>query len=246
MALEATSLQRLQQSINRMDLWIAANKPSQSKSQEVFTAFMERYGPGITGSNAFVAMAKRLIKKASRLATGVTMMERLLRTGRDMPICEGATSYFEIDSASLHLDVSSPKRTYICLDSQGQRGFSREPSRVVTVIHEWMHAEHEFTDAAAHRVRGDKPGSLAEMDDAEEELAITGNLHVKEAAETDFCCENTALREFDCPPRINHRRGFSTEFPDLHDLVEHRILPKIRELSNRGRSTMRKKRTLLP
>lgn len=245
MASEISPIQRLERSAAQMDGWIAANRPTPSRSQEVFTAFMERYGSQITGSEGFIAKTQRVIEKASKLAAGAVAMQRLLDAGRPLTFKEGGTSSF-VQPDTIELNFSGPNTNrHVCFNEKGERIYDRPP-RVSTWIHESLHAWHFFAHPEEDKARSREEGFLPEMDSAEEELTITGNLHIDNPACSDFCCENTALRELGRPLRINHRGTESSEEPDLHECVRHRITPNILQLSESGLVHNEKKEGLTP
>ncbi len=240
MSIEGTysGLYRAQESMSQ---WITENRPTTVKSQLIHKLFMHRFGSKITGSEEFVKETKKVIEKASKLATGVTVMQRLLDTGRDLLIKEGQSDFFERElmndgTPSLSFSFCNPTHHYIHLKDGKERDISQS-FEVTTFIHECLHAWHHFTNSKEAREKAKGPGVLPEMDSAEEELVITGNLHLEEVENADFCCENTALMELGGPLRINHQGivRLTGEKSDLHEYVRTRILHKIRELIAEGK-----------
>ena len=239
MASGITPIQRLQNAQQAADQWIQSNKPTQEQSEKVLSAFASRCR--ISGSDSFIAKINRIQKKASQMATGFNLMQRLLATGKEIVIRESEKSSFTHktpEDTAIEIASSNIKAFYPYLNSDGERELAKASSRV-TFLHEGLHALRHFEDPEAAEKRVEETGVLPEMDTAEEELVITGNLHLEEADVVDYCCENTALREINRPPHINHR-GFSNNTPNLHDFVRHRILPKVRELAASGGITNEK------
>lgn len=226
-------LSKLYDAMPAMQSWIEENKPTPEQSEDVYKSFIGRYS--ITGTEEFISTTQKVIKEASQLASGITIMRRLLESGREgMAIIEGNDSHFEwnkneengSESTNITLNFSKPHQ-YVCLNEQNERDLKFH-TPVSTFIHESLHAWHQSTD-------GDKPKDkdeallLPDMDVYNEERVITGNLHRTDALDADFCCENTALLELGQPLRINHR-GIAVGEETLHRLVQNRIFKNLREL----------------
>ncbi|QLH36542.1 MAG: hypothetical protein HWD61_10720 [Parachlamydiaceae bacterium] len=176
-----------------MNKWIEENKPTPSQSEEVYQKFMDKWGSNINGSEAFIDTTKKVIQEASQLATGITIMRRLLKDGKpDMKIVEGESRFhneFNTEGCFIALDFCKPEHFHICLNEKRERALYLS-SRITTFIHESLHAWHHFV--------GIKPKDeplLPDMDHSHEELVITGNLHKENADYKDFCCDNTTLLE---------------------------------------------------
>jgi hypothetical protein len=227
--------QKLQQTVGQIDPWIQRNKPTRAVSGKVLRVFMARYGEQILGSDDFVRRAREVIEEGARLTTGITVMRRLLNAGCDITIQEGQENYFQQSDRSIRLNFKN-NRAYVCLNEAQKRSLSPSYPDVAGWIHESLHAWHEFTSGMKSSSERDAGVHLSEMDDAEEELVITGNLHLdpNQASSIDLCCENSALRELGCPLRINHRGTLDHEH-NLHTWVQHRILSKIQELIGAGK-----------
>ncbi len=243
MASAITSLQRLQDSAQAIDRWIVDHKPEPSKSETIFAQFMERHGKGIAGDQVFIAKTTRIIEKASRTAAGITIMQRLLSTGRDITLHSDKQSGFFRPNL-LTVSCCHPKHLNICINEEGER-IAHRNSRVASFIHECMHAWHDFTDPSALEMRAVQLGDLSEMDSMEEELTITGYLHQSNPAQSDFCCENTALRELGYPLRINHRGINDRGCLSICQLVEHRLALDLQKLLDLDEISKAKEETAL-
>jgi|GEM_PF-3926583 len=227
-------LNKLYEAIPAMQSWIKENKPTPEQSEKVYQSFIGRYS--VIGTEEFVSTTEKVIREASQLATGITIMRRLLESGiENMRVIEGKESHFEWSkdeensSESMNITLNfSKSHQYIYLNEQNERDLKLQSS-VSIFIHESLHAWHQSIDSSQPKDKVDETLLLPDMDTYNEERVITGNLHRVDTIDADFCCENTTLLELGHPLRIDHR-GVAVGEETLHRLVENRVFKKLKEL----------------
>lgn len=232
MSLEVTPSYNWKERRERIDAWVVQNKPDVNRSLNACNQFIQVYGSGIRGNNVFSEKTQRIIEKVSKLATGVLVLEGLLDADKERTLSfqeiQGSWGCF-IQPDRLWFDFSNKniRRFYVGINDKAERVIGRSSS-VIVFIHECIHAIHYLKDPDAYMKRG-QTHSL-EWDDQEEEYTINGS-------ETDFCCENTARRELAKESknylRVIHK-GIRSDGPNLQDLVDCRMLHRLREEASKG------------
>lgn len=227
MQLNILNTDLLKQNHDLMLEWISANKPDQSVSNRVYELFIER--SIINGNQEFIQKTRKIIKKTSLLATGITVLQRLLSTGKEIKISEGKEACF-IQDKGLFFAFGKCNTFVVTKKNDGDLELTKQ-SNAATFIHECLHQWHFDNDAENHNSRINSKGSIDDMDDKEEELTITGNLHLLDEKQKDLCSENTVLIEQGLNSRINHRgvtlnKGSS---PSLFDMICCRAIGNIKK-----------------
>jgi len=217
---------------NLIEDWIKNNKPDPVTAKSVCDEFINRVK--IKGREEFTLKTKELIEKTSRLASGITILRRMLNTEKDFLLIEGDENKYHFNDSQ---EISEIYLSFQKTKSFGvTRNHERDPelmkmSKTSTFIHECLHAWHFNQDppiVKEERLKGES--FWPEMDNQEEELTITGNLHIV-GKNPDFCCENTARIELGQPCRINHKGVIlkKDEPLSLHHMVSVRALANVKK-----------------
>lgn len=186
-----------------IEKWIESNKPLPENSNAIAEAFINLVK--FRGSDDFVLKMKKIIQKTSCLATGITILQRLLATKKPFEIRENPVKSCH-GQDSIEFDFMHQEGYYCTMNEQGELEL-RKTSKKATFIHECLHQWHGNIDPKNFSGRSTHDPFLPDMDDQEEEFTITGNLHLEANVNSiqDFCCENSALVELGRDFKVNHQ-----------------------------------------
>lgn len=182
-----------------LDSWITYNKPDKKISATLYFDFMTR--AQLQGSEEWENVVRRKFVKIARMATGATLLKRILSLGKPIILKEAKRNGFLFDENICKL--STTKSYVLCL-------VNGEPELVKSKIecswiHELIHKWHHDIDPEAMLKRGAKTSIYRDMGCQEEEITITGTLHIPKGRIFDFCSDNTAGYELGRPFRIGHK-----------------------------------------
>lgn len=182
--------------------WIRANKPLPQQSKAIEEAFLNQ--SKFIGSDAFILKMKKVIHKTSTLASGMTILQRLIDTNKTIEVLENPMK--SCHGETVEFDFMQNQGYYSTLNEQGELEL-RKTSSTAIFIHEGLHYWHHYADLKNMTIRSTNYSVAKDMDNQEEEFTITGNLHLAhhQTPHKDFCCENTALEELGKDFKVNHK-----------------------------------------
>jgi hypothetical protein len=209
--------------------WIKNNKPDHATTKQLAKQFLLQ--TEIVGDEKFKTAIPKLVKKTAAMAVGAAILHRIVNEKIPLIIAQGKTSFYTENNQqkpSVVLSKMSTRTFFEGINANNEIVLCLAPKEI-EFIHELIHVDQKKNQPLTHILSKTKP-TITSMDDAFEEGAITGFLHLKKqpsdetsfppeassfaeiSPETstpsiDFCCENTALMEMDLPFRINHH-GF--------------------------------------
>lgn len=199
-------------SIQNQDIidWIEKNKPDSETSKIVAKAFNDR--ANIFGNLEFRLKVRKIIYKTSQLATGITILKRILSTDAEINIIEREKNCFVPCETHLTDNLGNSyvlkevlyfsfvkHRTYdICKNKNNENELLKQ-SKVSSLIHECLHKWHYNLDSDKFSERHNT--SNKEFHTLEEKKTISGKAIDEEF---DFCNENTANIEIGRSCRIGH------------------------------------------
>lgn len=216
---------------SQINTYLGNGKPTQQKSLATVTSFLRAVEVDQHISDKVI----ELLTEIASVKPGVELLERItLFSSQDgLKISFGKEPLFNDFSKSLIIDPKY-KHNYISINERNEKTLVKGPLSAV-LFHELVHVLHAYegssSDGKTQRVASDL---LAEMDNEEEQLTISGISAIKlDDSESDttstniasFLSENTFLIAMGYPIRLNHQGG---EY-SLQKMAELGALATLRE-----------------